>query len=110
MSVADSTPLPLVGIKPVSNALNQWVGLALQLPAAASPAVLQALLCCPEADALGNLDVFLPLPDPLAFDPALLDGLPLARLVLTVPAAALADGAVQQRCQALSERGLRLLV
>ena len=110
MFVADSYSFPLVGIKPVANAQNHWVGLALQ-PSAALPAeVLQALLCCPESEQLGSLDYFLPLSDPLALEPAALDNLPVARMLCTVPAASLADAAVQQRCHALSERGLRLLV
>ena len=108
MLVPDITPFPLVGIKPVANTQNQWVGLALQMPSA-SPEALQALLCCPESEELGALDYFVPLPDPLALEPAHLDELPVARMVCTVPAAALDDEAVQQRCKQLADRGLRLL-
>lgn len=109
MFASDPNTFPLVGIKPVLNAHLQWAGLAFQLPCAASLQALQALLGCPEAAELAALDFFIPLADPLLLEPAQLDALPLGRIVFTVPAARLADGAVQQRCQALSERGLRLL-
>lgn len=109
MFAPDPNSFPLVGIKPVLNAHNQWVGLAFQLPGAASLPALQSLLCCPESEQLGSLDYYIPLADPLAVAPAQLDSLPLQRMVCTVPAASLADGAVQQRCKQLAERGLRLL-
>jgi EAL and modified HD-GYP domain-containing signal transduction protein len=109
MFASDPNSFPLVGIKPVLDTRNQWVGLAFQLPGAVSLQVLQSLLACPESEALGSLDYFIPLSDPLALDARQLDGLPLDRVVLTVPAAQLADGAVQQRCKQLADRGLRLL-
>lgn len=101
--------LPLVGIKPVLDTQNHWVGLAFQLPEAASLSTLQSLLGCPESEALGSLDYFIPLADPFALDASQLDGLPLERIVFTVPAALLADEAVQKHCKRLAERGLRLL-
>jgi EAL and modified HD-GYP domain-containing signal transduction protein len=79
------------------------------MPDGATLPSLQALLNCPECAELGALDYFIPLADPLALDPAQLDGLPLERIVFTVPAARLAEDAVQQRCKQLAERGLRLL-
>jgi len=79
------------------------------MPVAASLPALQSLLCCPESEELGSLDYFIPLADPLALDASQLDGLPLDRIVFTVPAALLADGSVQQRCKQLADRGLRLL-
>ena len=109
MFASDPNSFPLVGIKPVLNAQHQWAGLALQLPCAATLPALQALLGCPESAELGSLDYFIPLADPLALDPAQLDGLPLERSVFTVPAAALGEAAVQQRCKQLAERGLRLM-
>jgi len=109
MFASDPNSFPLVGIKPVLNTQNQWVGLAFQMTGAATLPALQSLLCCPESDELGSLEYYLPLADPLALDPAQLDGLPLARIVFTVPAASLADAAVLGRCKQLAERGLRLL-
>ncbi len=109
MFASDPNSFPLVGIKPVLDTQNHWAGLAFQLPAAASLSDLQALLCCPESEELGSLDYYIPLADPLLLDPSQLDGLPLERIVFTVPAALLADGAVQKRCKQLAERGLRLL-
>jgi len=109
MFASDPNSFPLVGIKPVLNTQNQWVGLAFQMPGAASLPALQALLCCPESDELGSLDYFIPLADPLALDAAQLDGLPLERIIFTVPAARLADVEVQQRCKQLADRGLRLM-
>jgi EAL and modified HD-GYP domain-containing signal transduction protein len=113
MFASDPNSFPLVGIKPVLNAQNQWVGLAFQLHGAASPHVplpaLQSLLCCPESIELGTLDFYIPLADPLVLDPTQLDVLPLERIVFTIPAASLADGAVQQRCRQLADRGIRLL-
>ncbi|MGW8391464.1 HDOD domain-containing protein [Pseudoduganella sp. HUAS MS19] len=110
MFASDPNSFPLVGIKPVLDTQDHWAGLAFQMPVAASLPALQALLCCPESEELGSLDYFIPLADPLALDPGQLDGLPLERIVFTVPAALLADGAVQQRCKQLADRGLRLLV
>ena len=79
------------------------------MPDAASLPALQALLCCPESEELGSLEYFIPLADPLALDAAQLDGLPLERIVFTVPAAILAQGEVQQHCKRLADCGLRLL-
>ncbi|KQZ30416.1 signal transduction protein [Duganella sp. Root1480D1] len=109
MFASDPKSIPLVGIKPVLDAQNHWVGLAFQMPVAASLSTLQSLLCCPESEQLGSLDYFIPLADPLALDATQLDGLPLERMVFTVPAALLADVAVQARCKQLADRGLRLL-
>jgi c-di-GMP phosphodiesterase len=109
MSASDPNSFPLVGIKPVLDTQNHWAGLAFQMPAAASLPALQLLLGCPESEALGSLDYYIPLADPLAIKASQLDGLPLARIVFTVSAAQLADSAVQQRCKHLAERGLRLL-
>ena len=109
MFASDPNSFPLVGIKPVLNAQNQWAGLAFQMPGAATLPALQALLGCPESGELGALEYYIPLADPLALDAAQLDGLPLERIVFTVPAARLAEEAVQQRCKQLAERGLRLL-
>jgi EAL and modified HD-GYP domain-containing signal transduction protein len=109
MVASDPNSFPLVGIKPVLNTQNHWVGLAFKMPGAASLPALQALLRCPESDELGSLDYFIPLADPLALDAAQLEGLPLERMVCTVPAALLSDGAVQKHCKQLADRGLRLL-
>jgi len=109
MSASDPNSFPLVGIKPVLDSQNHWVGLAFQMPVAASLPALQSLLCCTESEELGSLDYFIPLADPLALDASQLDGLPLDRIVFTVPAALLADDNVQKRCKQLADRGLRLL-
>lgn len=109
MFASDPNSFPLVGIKPVLDTQNHWVGLAFQMQVAASLPVLQSLLCCPESEELGSLDYYIPLADPLAIDASQLDGLPLERIVFTVPAALLADDAVQKRCRQLADRGLRLL-
>lgn len=109
MFAPDSNSFPLVGIKPVLNAQNQWVGLALQMPGAATVPALQSLLGCEESQELGSVDYYIPLADPLALEPSKLDALPLSRIIFTVPAASLADGAVQKRCKELSDRGLRLM-
>jgi EAL and modified HD-GYP domain-containing signal transduction protein len=111
MSAFDSSPFPLVGLKPVSNAQNQWVGLAFQMPADAAPEALQALLSHTdgESQVLAALDCVIPLPDPLRLELSHLDTLPANRLVFTIPVARFADAAVQQRCKDLSARGVRLL-
>jgi EAL and modified HD-GYP domain-containing signal transduction protein len=109
MFASDPNSFPLVGIKPVLNTQNQWVGLAFQMSGAASLPALQSLLRCPESEELGSLDYFIPLAYPLALDAAQLDGLPLQRIVFTVPAALMADAEVQANCKQLAERGLRLL-
>jgi c-di-GMP phosphodiesterase len=109
MSASDPNSFPLVGIKPVLDTQQHWVGLAFQMPAAASLPALQSLLCCPESEELGSLDYYIPLADPLALDAGQLDGLPLGRIVFTVPAALLSEEAVQKHCKQLARRGLRLL-
>lgn len=109
MFASDSSPFPLVGIKPVCNTQNQWVALALQ-PQDATPAALLALLSGPDAEALSSLDCIVPLIDPLQLEPSHLDGLATGRIVLSLPAAACDQEAVLKRCAALSEAGCRLLV
>ncbi|WP_307580754.1 HDOD domain-containing protein [Pseudoduganella violaceinigra] len=78
------------------------------MPSVVSLPDLQTLLACPESAALGAIDYFLPLPDPLILDLAKLDGLPLKRMVCIVPAARQAEADIRQHCQRLAARGLRL--
>jgi EAL and modified HD-GYP domain-containing signal transduction protein len=97
-------------LKPVSNAQNQWVALALQPLQGAAPAALLSLLADPDAEALASLDCIISLADPLQLELSHLDGLATARLVLSIPAAACDDEALLKRCAALSDAGCRLLV
>jgi EAL and modified HD-GYP domain-containing signal transduction protein len=110
MFASESSPFPLVGLKPVSNAQNQWVALALQPLQGAAPAALLPLLADPDAEALASLDCIIPLSDPLQLQPSHFDGIATGRVVLSIPAAACRDDAVLKRCSALSDAGLRLLV
>jgi len=110
MFASDSSPFPLVGLKPVSNTQNQWVALAFQPVAGVAPGALLSLLSDPDAQALASLDCIIPLADPLQLELSHLDGLATGRIVLSIPAAACGDEAALRRCAALSDAGCRLLV
>jgi EAL and modified HD-GYP domain-containing signal transduction protein len=97
-------------LKPVSNAQNQWVALALQPLQGAAPTALLPLLADPDAEALASLDCIIPLADPLQLHLSHFDGIATGRVVLSIPAAACTDDAVLKRCSALSDAGVRFLV
>jgi len=110
MFASDSSPFPLVGLKPVSNTQNQWVALAFQPLQGAAPSALLALMADSDAEVLASLDCIIPLADPLQLEPSHFEGLVTSRIVLSIPAAACADEAVLKRCTTLSDAGCRLLV
>jgi len=110
MFASEPSPFPLVGLKPVSNAQNQWVALALQPQQGAAPAALLPLLADPDAEVLSSLDCIIPLADPLQVQPSHFDGIATGRVLLSIPAGACADKAALQRCTELADAGLRLLV
>jgi len=110
MFASESSPFPLVGLKPVSSAQNQWVALALQPLQGATPAALLPLLADADAEALASLDCIIPVADPRTLQPTHFDGIATGRIVLSIPAAACNDQTTLKHCTTLSEAGLRLLV
>ncbi|MES2259710.1 MAG: HDOD domain-containing protein [Pseudomonadota bacterium] len=113
MSLPEPSPFPLVGLKAVTNAQNEWVALSFQLPADPGDALaaLPVVFGYPDMQAaLAPLDCIVTLADPLSLDLSLLDKLPASRLIFRIPVAACADPAVQKKCQGLAEQGYRLLV
>ncbi|HEY1151651.1 MAG TPA: hypothetical protein VGF27_23955, partial [Pseudoduganella sp.] len=110
MFASDSSPFPLVGLKPVSNTQNQWVALAFQPVPGVAPGALLSLLSDPDAQALASLDCIIPLADPLQLELSHLDGLATGRIVFSIPATACDDEAALKRCAVLSDAGCRLLV
>jgi len=110
MFASDSSPFPLVGLKPVSNAQNQWVALAIQPLQDVAPSALLSLLADPEAEVLAALDCIIPLADPLQLELSHLADIATGRIMFSIPAAACEDDAALKRCTALSDAGCRLLV
>lgn len=112
MPVVDSSTFPLVGLQAVSNARNEWVGLAFQ-PHPDGGDAYQALLrlfSYPDMGAaLAPLDCILPLHDPLCVEPSHYAAFPASRVVFQLPAAVFGSRAALQRCRLLADEGYRLL-
>jgi EAL and modified HD-GYP domain-containing signal transduction protein len=97
----------------VSNARNEWVALALDFAPGTDDAIQAALTLLNTPDmlaALAPLDCILPIPDPLLLETAHLEAMPAQRVILRIPAAALEDPAVQNKCAAWADAGHRLMV
>jgi len=108
-----STPAPLVEVRPVANAQNEWV--ALLLGSANGQAIdtpaLQALFGAPDLlAAVAPLDCILLLDHPGVLTPPILDLLPPVRVLLAVRAGALAEEGAARRLAALQEAGYRILI
>jgi c-di-GMP phosphodiesterase len=113
MSLPESSPFPLVGLKAVTNAQHEWVALAFDIVAGPDDALhaLQAVFGYPDMQAaLAPLDCIVTAPDLAVFDPAQLGSLPSSTMMLRVPLAACADPGQQKKCKQLTEQGYRLLV
>jgi EAL and modified HD-GYP domain-containing signal transduction protein len=107
-----STAFPLVDLRPVANAQNEWVALLVQdagrgVDEAFLLAVFgaQALLT-----AVAPLDCIVMLDDPAVLTPAMLDLLPQNRIVLAVRGAALAGQHAARRLAELQIRGYRVML
>ncbi len=107
------TQAPLVEVRPVANAQNEWVALLLGGSAgqAIDAATLQSLFGTPDLlAAVAPLDCILLLDDAGALAPSILDLLPTGRVLLAVGAAALAQEGAARRLTVLQEAGYRILV
>jgi len=107
------TQAPLVEVRPVANAQNEWVALLLGGSGgqAIDAATLQSLFGTPDLlAAVAPLDCILLLDDAGVLPPSILDLLPTGRVLLAVGAAALAQEGTARRLTVLQEAGYRILV
>jgi EAL and modified HD-GYP domain-containing signal transduction protein len=105
-------PFPLLEIRSVANAQNEWV--ALLLRAAGEPtgtATLQALFGSPDLlNAVAPLDCIVRIDHPAVLTPSVLELLPPNRVLLAVAAGALAQEGVARRLAELQLSGYRVLL
>jgi EAL and modified HD-GYP domain-containing signal transduction protein len=108
------TPPPLVEIRPVANAQNEWVALLLLAAPDSSgigAAALQALFGTPALlDAIAPLDCIVLLESAAALTPSNLTTLPPNRVLLAVRAASLAGDGTLRRLLELQQAGYRILL
>ena len=107
-----SAPFPVVEVRSVANAQNEWVALLLGTPGAGldDPA-LQDLFGTPDLlAAIAPLDCIVLLDDAAALTPPVLNVLPANRVLLAVRADALATDGTARRLAELQMAGYRVLV
>jgi EAL and modified HD-GYP domain-containing signal transduction protein len=107
-----AAPFPLVDIRSVANAHNEWVALLLGAAGGSfDGATLQAVFGAPELlAAVAPLDCIVLLDSPAVLTPAVLTLLPPDRVVLAVAAHVLRDEAMARRLASLQEDGYRVLL
>jgi len=107
-----SAPFPVVEIRSVANAQNEWAALLLGTPGEAlDDATLQCLFGTPELlAAIAPLDCILLLDGPAVLTPPVLNLLPANRVLFAVNAAALATDGTARRLAELQMAGYRVLV
>jgi len=106
-----AVPFPLVEIRSVANAQNEWVALLLRAPEGFDEATLQAMFGAPDLlAAVAPLDCILLLDSPAVLIPPVLKLLPPNRVVVAVDARALAGEGVARRLAELQMEGLRVLL
>jgi EAL and modified HD-GYP domain-containing signal transduction protein len=107
-----SAPFPVVEIRSVANAQNEWVTLLLGTPGAGlDDPTLQGLFGTPDLlAAIAPLDCIVLLDDASVLTPPVLDILPANRVLLAVRAAALALDGTARRLAELQMAGYRVLV
>ena len=107
-----SAPFPVVEIRSVANAQNEWVALLLGTPGKGlDEADLLGLFGTPDLlAAIAPLDCIVHLDRPAILTQALCERMPPNRVVLAVAGAKLAEEGAQQRLAALHEEGYRILV
>jgi len=111
------SPAPLVEVRPVANARNEWVALLLgssggrSSAEALDSAALQALFGTPDLlTAVAPLDCIVLVDSPAVLTPAILDLLAPDRVLLAVRAAVLAEEGVATRLARLQGAGYRILL
>jgi EAL and modified HD-GYP domain-containing signal transduction protein len=107
----ESTQFPLVDVQFVANGHNEWVALLLRIEHPNVTDALQLLFAKPDLlAAVAPLDCVLLLDTPTSLTPPVLRLLPPNRVVLALPAAALADDAARTQALALHDEGYRILL
>ena len=113
MSLPEASPFPIVGLKAVSNAQNEWVALSFYISASASGALaaLQTVFNYPDMDAaLAPLDYLIDLDAPQQAEVSHYDCLPRNKTIFRIAAADCALPEVQAKCKQLADAGFRLMV
>jgi EAL and modified HD-GYP domain-containing signal transduction protein len=106
-----AVPFPLVDIRSVANAQNEWVALLLRAPDGFDEATLQAMFGAPDLlAAVAPLDCILLLDSPSGLTPPVLKLLPPNRVVLAVDARSLAGEGTARRLAELQMEGFRVLL
>jgi EAL and modified HD-GYP domain-containing signal transduction protein len=107
-----AAPFPLVEIRSVANAQNEWVALLLRAAEGGlDDATLQTLFGAPDLlAAVAPLDCIVLLDSPAALTPPVLKLLPPSRVVLAVSAQALAGEGAARRLADLQVDGYRVLL
>jgi EAL and modified HD-GYP domain-containing signal transduction protein len=109
-------PFPLVEIRSVANAQNEWVALLLRAAegsanSPASPAALQALFSSPDLlNAVAPLDCIVRIDHPAVLTPSVLELLPPNRVLLAGAASVLAEEGTARRLAELQLAGYRVLL
>lgn len=113
MAAPDPVLFPLVEIEAVANVQNEWVALSLRpRPLAGSlTTALHAMFGTPDLlAAIAPLDCILLLDGAATVTDALLELMPPHRVILALPAAALAAGGAAKRMANLHEQGYRIFL
>jgi EAL and modified HD-GYP domain-containing signal transduction protein len=107
-----AAPFPLVDIRSVANAQNEWVALLLRaVDGSLDDASLQAMFGAPDLlAAVAPLDCIVLLDSPAALTPPVLKLLPPNRVVLAVDACSLAGEGAARRLAELQMDGYRVLL
>jgi EAL and modified HD-GYP domain-containing signal transduction protein len=111
--LSEASPFPLVGLKAVSNAQNEWVALSFQISAGSGETMsaLHSVFAHPDLSAaLAPLDYIVTLPALQQIDVSQIAFLPSSRTIICIPAVACAQPEVQAKCQQLAEAGYRVMV
>jgi EAL and modified HD-GYP domain-containing signal transduction protein len=111
MVAQDAARFPLVELNFVANAQNEWVALTLRPERAMLDDALPAMFGTPDLlAAIAPLDCILPLESAAVLTPFLCKLLPPTRVIIVLPAAALAVDTDAKRAAELVEQGYRVLV
>jgi len=111
-----SAPFPLVEIRSVANAQDEWAALLLRVAedsanSPTGPAALSALFASPDLlNAVAPLDCIVRIDHPAILTPSVLELLPPNRVLLAVAASALAQEGIARRLAELQLSGYRVLL
>jgi EAL and modified HD-GYP domain-containing signal transduction protein len=107
-----AAPFPLVEIRSVANAQNEWVALLLRAPdGGLDDTTLQTMFSTPDLlAAVAPLDCIVLLDSPASLTPPVLKLLPPGRVVLAVAAQSLQEEGAERRLAGLQMDGYRVLL